>query len=199
MAIDRHVVGGAQVVGLDRQPLRPHVPAGRAEHAPLHQHGGKPVHPAEQIRHARIRQRQQELIQVDERRPVEPRGMVGQKMAISRQLPRMPRPVDQRHTGREPRRPDQAGAAIHAGIVVQDELLDPGRDMERQPFQQVGRLVPEDRADAQPGHGAPYSAAAGAVMRRIVPVVLWPSRRSTSTTRPPQPCTRSPPTTCSTV
>ena len=36
-------------------------------------------------------------------------------------------------------------------------------------------------------------------LRRIVPVVLWPSARLTSTTRPPQPCTRSPPTTCSIV
>src|SRR4051812_29598201 len=40
---------------------------------------------------------------------------------------------------------------------------------------------------------------ASVVIRRIVPVVLWPSCRPTSRTLPPQPRTRSAPTTCDTV
>ena len=42
-----------------------------------------------------------------------------------------------------------------------------------------------------------WSGRAGAGHRRIVPVVLWPCCSSTSSTIPPQPCTRSAPTTWS--
>jgi hypothetical protein len=46
-------------------------------------------------------------------------------------------------------------------------------------------------------NGYPATLRFRSVMRRIVPVVLWPSSTSTNNTLPPHPITRSPPTTSS--
>ena len=93
------------------------------------------------------------------------RGVIGAEILVGRDLARAARPIDHCCISGEARSADQIGAPVHAAVVVEHETIDTDHVVERQPLQDIGRLVFENRTDGDLVHISPRRAGTFQVLR----------------------------------
>ena len=108
--------------------------------------------PHQDLADGTARERHDELVDVDERGPGDVLRVIYPEVIVGGKLPRPLRPANYRNVPGKAGGANQVGATVCAAIVIKNEQIDTDHAMERQPLQQVGRLVLEDRADGDLVH-----------------------------------------------